>query len=110
MLSISGCIETFIGDRVDEINDEVIAQDGEYKRLTKEAAQLYREILLRLPDGSKHLIAQYEEATGKKAIIGQAIIYRQGLKDGRQMTADKANSYRQRTDSIPTRRYKTNKK
>ena len=111
LTNFTDCLESCLSNRVDEINDEVIAENNEYRELSNEIGRLYTEILASLPKEAKNLIGQYEEVTGVRECVSQSLIYKQGLMDGRVLKAQVKSVlfYRHSTASKPPKHPKTYK-
>jgi len=72
----------FISDRTTHIGDNVLIYEKEYIEMSDKLTLLYKSIKELLPDGSKHLIDEYECTANCQLVVTEEVVYQQGLKDG----------------------------
>ena len=75
-------IQKFIFDRINQIHDEVIMDDPEYKELREKPKELLRLIAAKLTPEDKKLLDEYEDNWIYPINRQDEIMYSQGLMDG----------------------------
>ncbi|MCP3776104.1 hypothetical protein NLX71_22845 [Paenibacillus sp. MZ04-78.2] len=80
--SIGNSLQQFIGHRVDEITENLMATNTTYKLLSNQCTQHFIQIQKYLPNDLQQTMLQYEETLLSLQAVIETHVYTQGLKDG----------------------------
>lgn len=80
--SIGNSLQQFIGHRVNEITEYLMATNSTYKTLSNQCTQHFIQIQEYLPSDLQQTMLQYEETLLLLQAVIENHIYTQGLKDG----------------------------
>ncbi|MEC0207777.1 hypothetical protein ABEX47_11580 [Paenibacillus ehimensis] len=80
--SIGNSLQQFIGHRVNEITEYLMATNSTYKTLSSQCTQHFIQIQEYLPSDLQQTMLQYEETLLLLQAVIENHIYTQGLKDG----------------------------
>ncbi len=96
----SESIMTPIEIRFIELEETVVANDPEYRRLNSKIISTYGKLHSSIPAGLKHVLCEFEYLTSRKAFIEARIMYENGLNDGTDSPIDERENVNEHSKGV----------